>query len=417
MSSFLIHLLARYSALSVMERRERRRSSYTPPTETSTDDVKRLSAADLASWQTQMRWLIPLVQATDCQIVIENPKSHEQIIIDKNTKELPELSLEWMQKYDRQKLLDWMAKEKEKQQQEEVERQKQLEARRKEEARGRARFGNSFTLGDRDIADGGMKNKNTSKDHYLIPILCMCVFILALIGLWVYNSPIFESERWEKEWEKEHQQHSVVVRKEDGDKHFKSKALEIIKNDLSHTLDNYESYQPIETKMYSVNLVYLGDTLIKNLTAAINEADYVIYKKREEERDCREKYRKFVGTEENRYKVLLKLTKASSAVRQAEQERQIIVDSLSSLAKEKGQYRRILGWRVNHVFYPNGSENYFEDNYTYYLNKDCSRILLKLCGDGNQTLQWEGGYFYWSDDYIEIANRLYEKALQQKTEQ
>ena len=111
------------------------------------------------------------------------------------------------------------------------------------------------------------------------------------------------------------------------------------------------------------------------------------------------------------------MNRASSAVRHAEQEQKLLLDSLSSLAKEKGQYSRILGWRVNHVFHQNGSENYIEDNYTYYLNKDCSRILVKLCGDGNQTLQWEGDYFYWSDDYVEIANRLYEKTLQQKTEQ
>ena len=406
MPSFLIRGLARYFAASAMESRERRQSSYTPPSGTSSDDGNQLAAADLACWQTQMRWLIPFVQATGNQVVIENPKSHRQIVIDKNTKELPELSLEWMQKYDKQELLDWMAKERERQQHEDEERQKELEARRIEEARGRARFGNSFTLVDKDSNNVGMKSKTTNKGNYLIPILCICVFILALIGLWVYNSPVFEQERWEKE----HQKHSVIVRKEDGDKNLKSKALEIIKNDLSHTLDNYKSYQPKETKMYSVNLVYLGDTLIKNMTAAINEADDIVYRKRKEEREIREKYRKFVGTEENRRKIFFKVSNASSAVHRAEQDRQVLVDSLSSLAKKKGKYRHILGWRVNHVFLQNGNENYFDDNYTYYFDKDCSRILLRLCGDGNQTLHVEDGYYYWSDDYVEIANRLYQES-------
>ena len=228
MPSFLIRGLARYFAASAMESRERRQSSYTPPSGTSSDDGNQLAAADLACWQTQMRWLIPFVQATGNQVVIENPKSHRQIVIDKNTKELPELSLEWMQKYDKQELLDWMAKERERQQHEDEERQKELEARRIEEARGRARFGNSFTLVDKDSNNVGMKSKTTNKGNYLIPILCICVFILALIGLWVYNSPVFEQERWEKE----HQKHSVIVRKEDGDKNLKSKALEIIKNDF-----------------------------------------------------------------------------------------------------------------------------------------------------------------------------------------
>ena len=84
----------------------------------------------------------------------------------------------------------------------ENERQKKLEARRTEEVRRRARLGDSYTLSDKGDHDEGMKNINVNKGNYLIPILCMCVFILALIGLWVYNSPIFEFERWEKEWEK-----------------------------------------------------------------------------------------------------------------------------------------------------------------------------------------------------------------------
>ena len=108
MPSFFIRGLARYFAASAMESRARRQSSYTPSSGTSSDDEKQLSSSDLASWQTQMRWLIPFVQATGYQIVIDNPKSHKQIIIDKNTKELPELTLDWMQKYDKQELLEWM---------------------------------------------------------------------------------------------------------------------------------------------------------------------------------------------------------------------------------------------------------------------------------------------------------------------
>ena len=186
MPSFLIRGLARYFAASTMESRARSQSSYTPSPDSPSNDSKKLSSGDLASWQTQMRWLIPFVQATGNQVVIENPKSHEQIIIDKNTKELPELTLEWMQKYDRQELAEWIDNEHKKQQQEESERQKKLESRRIEEARGRVRFGNSFTLGDKGTNDLGKKSKNSNNSNYLIPILCICVFILALIGFFVY---------------------------------------------------------------------------------------------------------------------------------------------------------------------------------------------------------------------------------------
>ena len=202
MPSFLIRGLARYFAASVMESRARRQSSVSPSSGTSSDDNKKLSDVDLASWQIHMRWLIPLAQATGYQIVIDNPKSHEQIIIDQDTKVLPELTIEWMQKYNKQELHEWMEKEKERQQQEEEERRKNLEAHRIEEARGRARFGNSFMLNDQNIKE--MTN-NSQIDNakrigdYIIPILCLYVFILVLVAILVYNSSAFAFERYEKE--------------------------------------------------------------------------------------------------------------------------------------------------------------------------------------------------------------------------
>ena len=93
MPSFLIRGLARYFAASAMESRAQRQSSYTPSTDSSSDDSKELSSGDLLSWQTQMRWLLPFVQATGYRVIISNPKSHDQIVIDQNTKELPELTL------------------------------------------------------------------------------------------------------------------------------------------------------------------------------------------------------------------------------------------------------------------------------------------------------------------------------------
>lgn len=203
MPSFLIRGLAHYFAASVMESRARRQSSFSPSSRTSSDDNKKVSDADLSSWQIHMRWLIPLAQATGYQIVIDNPNSHEQIIIDQNTKVLPGLTLEWMQRYNKQELLEWMAKEKERQQQKEEEKRKNLETRRIEEARGRARFGNSFTLSDQNTQDKRNKSQKVSNGNSVMPVLCLIyVFIIVLIGLWVYNSSIFETERHDKDWEK-----------------------------------------------------------------------------------------------------------------------------------------------------------------------------------------------------------------------
>lgn len=151
MPSFLIRGLARYMAASAMERRASRSSyNYTP---NPTNNNNELSEADLSSWHTDMRWLIPFVQATGCCIVIENPKSHEQILIDQNSKELPLLTLEWMKNYNEQELLEWIEKEKDRERIKEEEKQKKLQVRQIAEARGRVKFGNSYTTTDQDIQE------------------------------------------------------------------------------------------------------------------------------------------------------------------------------------------------------------------------------------------------------------------------
>ena len=125
MSSFYTRNLARYVAASQMEKMSR------PATPTVPDYVEE----GVNAWNQHMLWLIPFVQASGYRIVIENPKSHEKMVIDKNTKAFPYLSSSWLRRYDKQDLETWMAKEKEKE-----------DARRKAEELGRKRFGNSFTI-------------------------------------------------------------------------------------------------------------------------------------------------------------------------------------------------------------------------------------------------------------------------------
>lgn len=129
MPSFLIRGLARYFAASKMAS-----SSSLSPTPDIDEVVEGAHA-----WNEHMLWLIPFVQASGYRVEIENPKSHEKIVIDKDTKVFPYLTSEWLRRYDKQKLAEWEAKEKEKE-----------EARRKAEERGRKRFGNSFTIDQQD---------------------------------------------------------------------------------------------------------------------------------------------------------------------------------------------------------------------------------------------------------------------------
>lgn len=127
MPSFYIRGLARYFAASYMARS----SKPSPPP--NIDEV----AEGVSAWNKNMNWLIPFVQATGYHIVIENPKSHERIVIDKDTKDLPRLSSSWLRRYDKKDLDEWMAQEKEKE-----------NARRIAEARGRERFGDSYKISE-----------------------------------------------------------------------------------------------------------------------------------------------------------------------------------------------------------------------------------------------------------------------------
>lgn len=130
MPSFFARNLARYFAASQMEKMSRPSTLQTP------DNV----AEGVSAWNKNMRWLIPFVQASGYRIVIENPKSHEKIIIDKDTKVFPRLTSSWLRRYDKQNLKTWMAKEKKKE-----------EARRIAEKRGRAKYGDGYKASEQEI--------------------------------------------------------------------------------------------------------------------------------------------------------------------------------------------------------------------------------------------------------------------------
>lgn len=132
MPSFFIRGLARYFAASKMAQSSNNTSSPV------IDEVIEGTVA----WNNNMRWLIPFVQATGYRIIIENPKSHEEIIITKDTTKLPILTSEWLRRYDKQELLKIMAQE-----------EKYKEARRIAEERGFAKFGKSYKPTEKNIQD------------------------------------------------------------------------------------------------------------------------------------------------------------------------------------------------------------------------------------------------------------------------
>ena len=150
MPSFLIKGIAHYIAASFMESRARR-SSYTPASVPAQEEKE--APLSVASWKTDMKWLIPFVQATGYSVVITNPKSHEQIVIGPHTRDLPSLTVDWLRRYD-EKEFQLKLREAEHlgrlQQQEEARR---AAAERLARQRGQARFGSNYTPTEAEIRE------------------------------------------------------------------------------------------------------------------------------------------------------------------------------------------------------------------------------------------------------------------------
>ena len=132
MPSFLARNLARIFALSQME------NDFQPSMQSNSDYV----AEGVNNWNKYMRWLIPFAKASGLRIVIENSKSHEKIVIDKDTTNFPRLSSSWLKRYDKQELDTWITNE-----------DKKERARKIAEKRGRAKFGEGYKASNEDIQD------------------------------------------------------------------------------------------------------------------------------------------------------------------------------------------------------------------------------------------------------------------------
>lgn len=136
MPSFLIRGLARYAAASAMAGGSNSSTDFDP------DYATVYISKAVSSWRKVMRWLLPFTQATGYRIVIENPKSHQQIIIDQHTRRLQRLTSRWLRRYDKQHLHEFITLEKEKK-----------KARSIAEARGRKKFGDSYTPTEQEISE------------------------------------------------------------------------------------------------------------------------------------------------------------------------------------------------------------------------------------------------------------------------
>lgn len=135
MPSFYARNLARIFAASYMAKK----SEHSAPRTPSNNDY---IAKGVSAWDKFMRWLLPFVKASGYSIIIENPKSHEKIVINKDTKVFPYLSSSWLKQYNKQELAKWMTR-----------KEKVKEARQIAGARGRAKYGDGYKATSKDIQD------------------------------------------------------------------------------------------------------------------------------------------------------------------------------------------------------------------------------------------------------------------------
>lgn len=192
------------------------------------------------------------------------------------------------------------------------------------------------------------------------------------------------------------------------DIHNREKALVVIRDDISKSIRNYDTYEPVETTIekqkVDISVLY-KDTLVVKLIESIKDADYNISVRYEDEQKARRVYKHSYSYP--RYDLgelataTTKLSHARSATSKAEHERGILVDSILSIVGEQDDSK--LGWKVKHFYSYKGEDGVPKFCYsTYYLDKDCNRIVLKI----NETST--------HDNDIEFAYKIYEEAISRK---
>ena len=120
---------------------------------------------------------------------------------------------------------------------------------------------------------------------------------------------------------------------------YKDKAIEIIKIDLSNTLDDFDSYEILETETSRMRLDYLGDTLIQNLIKEIRKADSIVVLKRNKDIEAYRSLKSYRGypyyNTLTDHKGLKRWSKAISERYDANQKRLILVDSILPLVEKQ----------------------------------------------------------------------------------
>lgn len=184
------------------------------------------------------------------------------------------------------------------------------------------------------------------------------------------------------------------------------RAQETIRNEMFKTLLDYESYEPIETKVDSLKYDIYGDTTVFDLVFKLRVMDELYAKYDEEYNEAKETYDRW-----NNYSVYYSsyaynrrksasddMQKALLGKMVAEGVREQYEDTLLILSQNYSG--ELYGWRVSHRFRckTKGGTPSISD-YVYFMDKKCETIYRRLDEED----------YSWSQ-YVRCVERALEKA-------
>lgn len=189
-------------------------------------------------------------------------------------------------------------------------------------------------------------------------------------------------------------------------------ALKTIKEYMYKNLDDFKSYEPIETEIDSLTAKY-GDTLVVKTALQLKLMDGLI--------DCFEKDYKnakeifIIWDDPQMYKyssyAYNKRKKAYEDMTNAAIGREVTINVRNDLLDtllilEKNHKDELYGWRVNHRYRCNTSEGTPSIiDCVFFMDKNCRKIICRL---NEELISW--------NEYVRYIDRAYNEAKQKKEE-
>ena len=191
------------------------------------------------------------------------------------------------------------------------------------------------------------------------------------------------------------------------------KALETIREEMNKTLDDFNSYEPIETKIDSLKYDRYGDTLLVNVILRTKITEGMIdlfekdYKKAKQLFDIWDDPRMYNFSSfayDKRKKAHEDMQMAAIGMEVSEKALQENLDTL--LIMDKKHTGELYGWRVSHKYRCKSKDGTSSLNHlVYFMDKKCEKVLFKMSGNDEDDFSWQKYVNYVDHFYYEAEKR------------